>query len=74
MSRRTTTWHYLAAVGLLSLLGACAQNPQQARNSPQPVASNPPPVAPGPNATWYTVNFDTSNFAINADGKKSSTM
>jgi OmpA-OmpF porin, OOP family len=70
MSRRAIAWRYLAAVGLISLLGACAQNPQQAQNSPQPVASNPPPVAPGPNATWYTVDFDTNSFAINAAGKK----
>jgi outer membrane protein OmpA-like peptidoglycan-associated protein len=27
-------------------------------------------VAPGPNAVWYTVNFDTSSFAIDADGQK----
>jgi OOP family OmpA-OmpF porin len=36
---------------------------------PQAVASNPPPVAPGPNATWYTVNFDSGSFAISADGQ-----
>jgi outer membrane protein OmpA-like peptidoglycan-associated protein len=65
MSQRAIAWRRLAAVGLLSLLGACASNPPQ-----QPVASNPPPVAPGPNAIWYTVNFDTNSFAINADGQK----
>jgi OOP family OmpA-OmpF porin len=64
MLQRTISWRQLAAVGVISLLGACAQTP------PQPVASNPPPVAPGPNAVWYTVNFDTSSFAINADGQK----
>ena len=71
MSQRAIAWRRLAAVGLLSLLGACASNPPQAQNPPQqPVASNPPPVAPGPNAIWYTVNFDTNSFAINADGQK----
>jgi OOP family OmpA-OmpF porin len=64
MSRRTISWRQLAAVGAISLLGACAQNP------PQPVASNPPPVAPGPTAVWYTVSFDTNSFVINADGQK----
>lgn len=70
MSRRTIAWYHVAAVGLLSLLGACAQGPPQAQNPPQPVASNPPPVAPGSDAIWYTVNFDTNSFAINADGQK----
>jgi outer membrane protein OmpA-like peptidoglycan-associated protein len=64
MLQRTISWRQLAAVGVIVLLEACAQTP------PQPVASNPPPVAPGPNAVWYTVNFDTSSFAINADGQK----
>ena len=62
MLQRTISWRQLAAVGVIVLLEACAQTP------PQPVASNPPPVAPGPNAVWYTVNFDTSSF--NADGQK----
>jgi outer membrane protein OmpA-like peptidoglycan-associated protein len=64
MPRRTISWRQLAAVGVISLLGACAQNP------PQAVASNPPPVAPGPNATWYNVYFESNSFAINADGQK----
>jgi len=64
MSRRAISWHQLAAVGIVSLLGACAPAPHQ------PVASNPPPVAPGPNAVWYTVYFDSSSFALNADGQK----
>jgi OmpA-OmpF porin, OOP family len=66
MSQRTISWRQLAAVVVLSLLGACAQNPPP----PQPVASNPPPVAPGANAVWYTVYFDTNSFAINTDGQK----
>lgn len=65
MSRRTISWRLLAAVTMLSLLGACTQTPP-----PPPVASNPPPVAPGPNAIWYTVNFDTNSFVINVDGQK----
>jgi outer membrane protein OmpA-like peptidoglycan-associated protein len=64
MSRRTISWRQLAAVGVISLLGACAQTP------PPPDASNPPPVAPGPNAIWYSVSFDTNSFAIDADGQK----
>jgi outer membrane protein OmpA-like peptidoglycan-associated protein len=64
MSRRTISWHQLAAAGAIALLAACAQTP------PQPVASNPPPVAPGPAAVWYTVVFDTNSFAINAAGQK----
>lgn len=67
MSRRTISWRQLAAVGAISILGACTQSP------PQPVASNPPPVAPGPNATWYHVNFDTNSFTMNADGQKTVT-
>ena len=64
MSRRTVSWRQLAAAGALGLLAACAQAP------PATVASNPPPVPPGPTAVWYTVDFDTNNFAINADGQK----
>lgn len=69
MSRYTISWRQLAAVGAISLLGACAQNPPQAVNPPQPVASNPPPVAPGPNAVWYHVSFDPGSFVINANGQ-----
>jgi len=63
MSRSIITWRSLAAVGALSLLGACADTP------PQAVASNPPPVAPGPNAVWYHVAFDTGSFAVNTTGQ-----
>ena len=64
MSRRIFSWRQLAAVGAISLLGACAQM------APQGVASNPPPVAPGPAAVWYSVNFDSDSFAIDANGQK----
>ena len=64
MSRRKISWRQLAAVGAVSVLGACAQNP------PQSVASNPPPVAPGPGATWYHVGFSTNSSVIDADGQK----
>jgi outer membrane protein OmpA-like peptidoglycan-associated protein len=65
MSQRTISWRQLAAVGAVSLLGACAQN------HPGAVASNPPPVAPGPSAVWYHVSFATNSFAIDANGQKS---
>jgi peptidoglycan-associated lipoprotein len=65
MSLRTIPWRQLAAVGAISLLGACAQT------QPQAVASNPPPVAPGPSAVWYHVSFDTNSFALDADGQRS---
>jgi outer membrane protein OmpA-like peptidoglycan-associated protein len=65
MSQRTISWRQLAAVGAISLLGACAQS------EPQAVASNPPPVAPGPSAVWYRVSFGTNSFAIDANGQKS---
>ena len=64
MSRITISWRQLAAVGTISLLAACAQNP------PPAVASNPPPVAPGPTAVWYHVNFDTNSFVLDANGQK----
>lgn len=64
MSRSTISRRQLAAVGALFLLGACAENPSH------PVASNPPPVPPGPNAVWYSVYFDTSSYAIDANGQK----
>jgi outer membrane protein OmpA-like peptidoglycan-associated protein len=67
MSRRTISWRQLAVVGAFSILEACTQSP------PQAVASNPPPVAPGPNATWYHVNFDSNSFAMNTDGQKTVT-
>ena len=65
MSRRTVSWRLLAAAGTITLLGACTPH-----NQPQAVASNPPPVAPGPNAVWYTVDFDTGSFAIDANERK----
>lgn len=64
MSRRTFSWRNLVAAAGLSLLSACAQTP------PATVASNPPPVAPGPNALWYTVDFDTGSYVIDANGQK----
>jgi OOP family OmpA-OmpF porin len=64
MSRCTVSWRQLAAVGVISLLAACAQS------APQTVGSNPPPVAPGATAVWHTVDFDTNSFAINANGQK----
>ncbi len=64
MSQHKISWRHLAAVGVISLLGACAQNP------PSAVASNPPPVAPGPSAVWHTVYFDTNSFDINDKGQK----
>jgi outer membrane protein OmpA-like peptidoglycan-associated protein len=63
MSRRTISWRQLAAVGAVSLLGACAQM------GPQGVASNPPPVAPGANAVWHSVYFDSNSYAIGANGQ-----
>lgn len=35
-----------------------------------PGASNAPPAAPGLTAVWYTVDFATNSFTINADGQK----
>jgi OOP family OmpA-OmpF porin len=72
MSRRTLSWRYLAAVGAISLLGACAQTPSQAvsANPPHAVASNPPRVAPGPNTIWYSVSFATDSFALDPEGQK----
>jgi outer membrane protein OmpA-like peptidoglycan-associated protein len=63
MSQRTLSWRHLAAVGTISLLAACAQTPSAS------VASNPPPVAPGPNATWYHVQFATNSYALDAQGQ-----
>ena len=63
MSQRTPSWRHLAAVGTISLLAACAQTPSAT------VASNPPPVPPGPNATWYHVEFATNSHALDAQGK-----
>jgi len=70
MSGYRTSWGALVAVGAISLLGACAQTPPGTMNAPQPVASNPPPVPPGPNATWFTVGFDTNGYAVNAAGQQ----
>jgi outer membrane protein OmpA-like peptidoglycan-associated protein len=64
MSRRILSWRNLAAVSAVSLLAACAQ--------PQPpalIAANPPPTPPGPNATWYHVEFPTGSHAIDGSGQ-----
>ena len=63
MSQRNLSWRHFAAVGTLCLLGACAQTGSRA------VASNPPPVPPGPNATWYHIEFGANSRAIDAAGQ-----
>jgi outer membrane protein OmpA-like peptidoglycan-associated protein len=64
MSKRTLSWRLLAAVGTVCLLGACAQT------GPGAVASNPPSVPPGPNATWYHVEFGSDSRVIDATGQQ----
>jgi OOP family OmpA-OmpF porin len=56
MSQRTVSWRQLAAIGAVSLLGACAQTPPKAAAVVAPV--------------WYHVNFDTNSFAIDSNGQK----
>ena len=63
MSQPMIGWRHLAAVGTISLLGACAQM------QPATVASNPPPVPPGPTATWYHIAFGTNSFTLDASGQ-----
>jgi outer membrane protein OmpA-like peptidoglycan-associated protein len=65
MSRHSISWRRFAAIGVISVLSACAQS------QPAPVASNPPPVPPGPNAVWYHIAFDSNSFAIDGEGQKS---
>ena len=62
MTRHILSWRQFAAIGVVTLVGACTDAPHHA-------ASNPPPVAPGPGATWYTVHFDNGSFAIPAGGQ-----
>lgn len=57
MSRRILSWRQFAAVGTVSMLGACAQAPA-------------PQAASQPAATWYHVTFDTNSFAVNDRGQK----
>ena len=64
MSHYSLSWRQLAAAGTIALLAACAQTPP-----PAPVASNPPPVPPGPNATWYHVQFATNSHTLDPQGK-----
>ncbi len=56
MSLRRISWRQLAAVGAVSVLGACAQSPPQ-------TATVAPPV-------WYHVNFDTNSYALNETDQK----
>lgn len=63
MSQRTFPWLNLAAVGTIIVLAGCTQ--------PAPVvASNPPPVPPGPGATWFHIEFDTSSHKIGTQGAR----
>ena len=64
MSRFTRSWRQFGAVGVIVLLGACADM------APSHVASNPPPNSPGPNAVWYHVRFASGSDAIDGDGQK----
>ena len=70
MSEKRIAWARLVAVGAISLLAACAQNPPMAMNAPQPVPSNPPPIAPGANATWFSVSFESNAYTVNTDGQR----
>lgn len=70
MSDKKFSWARLVAVGGISLFSACAQNSPTMVNAPQPVPSNPPLVAPGPNATWFTVSFDSNGYAVSAEGQR----
>ena len=63
MSQRTLKWRPLAVLASLMLLAACAHTQAPA------LASNPPPVPPGPGATWYYVEFDTSSYALDTAGE-----
>jgi len=54
-----------AAMLAILLLASCADRYKPA----PPVASNPPRTAPGPNATWYTVSFDTNSHSIDSAGQ-----
>ncbi len=64
MCRRLVSWRQLAAAGTIALLAACARSPLP------PGASNAPPAAPSLTAVWYTVDFATNSFTIDADGQK----
>jgi outer membrane protein OmpA-like peptidoglycan-associated protein len=63
MSQHILSWRGLAAVGTIAVLAGCAQTPAR-------IASNPPPVPPGPNATWYHVDFVTASHTIDAQGEQ----
>jgi outer membrane protein OmpA-like peptidoglycan-associated protein len=57
MSRRIIVWGQFAAIGVVSLLGACAQTPQ-----PQTAAVTAP--------VWYHVSFESNSFAIGPNGQQ----
>jgi outer membrane protein OmpA-like peptidoglycan-associated protein len=63
MSRHIPSWRHFVVAGTISLLGACAQT------SPARVASTPPAVPPGPDATWYHIEFMTNSHTIGAQGQ-----
>jgi outer membrane protein OmpA-like peptidoglycan-associated protein len=67
---RKISWGTLAAIGAISLLGACTQMSPGGGNPPTPVASNPPPVPPGPNAIWFTVGFVSGGYGVDDTGQK----
>ena len=62
MSQYICSWRRVAAVSTIALLAGCAQTPAL-------VASNPPQVPPGPNATWYHIDFTTASHTIDAQGE-----
>lgn len=67
MSRFAASSRFLAVLGVISMLAACADSPPP---PPHPVASNPPPVEPGHNAVWHTVSFETNSYALDANAQK----
>jgi len=67
MTQRTLSWHLVAAIGLVTSVGACAPPP-----APH-LASNPPTFIAGPGTVWYSVYFDNDSFAI-PSGTQQSTV
>ncbi len=63
MSNSTRALRTLVAAGMVSLLGACAQ-PYGT------VASNPPPASPGPDATWFHIEFATASYTLDPQGQR----
>jgi predicted lipoprotein with Yx(FWY)xxD motif len=70
MTKLTSSWRQLAAVGSVALLAACASHPYQQAQQPVPQAAPAPAPMANSQPSLYQVDFQTNRSNINAEGQQ----